>query len=203
MAAVGVVWWLDQRAAHRAAMAAAAAGLRAELAARYAAMEAATSAGADSAEQLRVTLQEHLTVSQQSDEQLTANRQNEQALLADAGQQLQRVASDPAPELPGTLDEDAVAGELETYALIQQRTNQVGERFAMLAAEAERWAAALTQLRATAERYVATVEGQPETHDPSRLRAQWEEERAVLGDYRAAAEAAAQGPGLEPIAQAY
>lgn len=202
-AAVAAAWWLDQRATHRATLAAAAAEIRADLAARYAAMEGATSAGADSAGSLRVTLQEHLTVSDRSDDQLATDRQNQQALLADAGQRLQRLASDPAPELAGALGADAVADDLDTFAVAQQRASQLGERFATLAAEAERWAAALTHLRAAAERYVATVEGQPQTNDPNRLRAQWEEERTVLADYRAAAEAAAQVPGLEPIGQAY
>lgn len=196
-------FWLDQRAERAAAVQAANASVEAEIADRHRELEETTRRAADATASLRLTLEEHLTVSDRSDEQLTADRIQQQQALRDLGAQLDELSDRPAPELPEDADEDALADELDRLGELQGRAGELGGRLTEAAATAESWAAALGELRAQAQRYVETVENQPETHDPDRLRRLWEEEKAVLAEYRTAAESAQQVEGLEPLAQAY
>lgn len=198
-----LAWWLDARAERNAAVAAANDEVRAAIAQRYDEMEVAAANGADAAASLRLTLQEHLTVSDRSDDELAADRTDEQAALRSAGDRLAMLASQPEPELPELADERALADDLDRLEELADRSVQLADRFRTVAVEAGNWADALGELRAQADRYVETVEGQPETHDPEELVQLWEEERAVLADYRRAAEAAEDVEGLRPIAEAY
>lgn len=196
-------FWLDQRAERAAAVDAANASVEAEIADRYRELEETTRRAADTAASLRLTLEEHLTVSDRSDEQLTTDRTDQQQALRDLGGRLQELSDRPAPELPDDADEDALSDELDRLGDLQDRAGELSGRLTEAADASESWAGALTELRAQAQRYVETVENQPETHDPDRLRRLWEEEKAVLAEYRTAAEAAEGVEGLEPIAQAY
>lgn len=196
-------YWLDQRAERVAEIEAANAEVEQEIADRLRELEESTARAADVATSLRMTLEEHLTVSDRTDEQLQADRTTQQQLLRAFGHRLQDLADRPPPDVPEDADEDALADGLQRLSELQDRAGELGGRAVTAADGAEAWAAALTDLRAQAQRYVETVENQPETHDPDRLRRLWEEEKAVLAEYRAAAEAAQQIEGLGPLAQAY
>lgn len=202
-AGTATAFWLDQRAERAAAVRAANASVEAEIADRHRELEETTRRAADATASLRLTLEEHLTVSDRSDEQLTADRIEQQQALRDLGGQLDELSDRPAPELPEDADEDALSDELDRLGELQDRAGELGGRLTEASDAAESWAAALGELRAQAQRYVETVENQPETHDPDRLRRLWEEEKAVLAEYRAAADSARQVEGLEPLAQAY
>lgn len=202
-AGTATAFWMDQRAERRAETAAANREVRSEIAERERAMRDTVGAGADAAASLRLTLEEHLTVSQRTDEELAASRVEAQQALQRAAQQLREIADRPEPEVPPDADEDALAPDLEQLREFDQRATELADRFDTVVDTAGRWSKALEDLRAQAQRYVDTVENQPETHDPDRLRRLWEEEKAVLNEYRAAAEAAAEIEGLAPLAQAY
>lgn len=194
-----VSWRLERAAEIRAANE----SVRTAIATRYEAMGSAATAGGDTAAMLHLTLQEHLTVSERSDEELATDREIQQAALAESGRELQRLAEEPPPEIPDKADRDALEEDLDDLEAVQERARGLGERFVDVAATSQRWSEALAALRTQAERYVETVEGQPDTSNPERLRELWEEERAILEEYRAAAEAVAQQPGLQPLADAY
>lgn len=202
-AGTGTALWIDQRSERQAEVAAANREVRAAIAERQRALRDAAATGSDAAAALRTTLQEHLTVSDRTDEQLALDRAEHQEAMRSAGQRLQEVASRPPPSLPRGADEPALADDLGGLEDLEERAADLGGRLVAAADRAERWAQALADVRAQAQRYVQTVEDQPETHDPDHLRRLWEEERAVLADYRAAAEAAAEVEGLAPLAQAY
>ncbi len=201
--AIGLWQILSWRAQRAAEVREANEQVQAAIATRYDAMHTAATAGGDSAAMLHLTLQEHLTVSERSDEELATDRRIQQASLAEAGRELQRLADEPPPEVPERADEDAVRDDLAELADAQERAGELGERFVGVADGADRWAEALGNLREHADRYVATVEGQPDTSNPDRLRQLWEEERQVLREYREAAEQARERPGLQPLADAY
>lgn len=194
---------LDRRARNRTAVVEATASVRDAINARYAAMGGAATQGADAAGALRITLQEHLTVSQRTDQQLTADRQRAQTTLTATGQQLQNLAAAPPPAVPELANMRQLRPQLERLADMQRRAGELGGRYLALSAASERWATTLGQLRSQAARYVSTVEAQPEIHDPAGLRGLWEKERDVLREYRAAADAAKRIPGLAPLADAY
>lgn len=202
-AGTGTAFWLDQRAERAAAVRAANASVEAEIADRHHALEETTRHAADATASLRLTMEEHLTVSDRSDEELTADRIDQEQALRDVGAQLDELSDRPAPEIPEDADGDALSDELDRLAELQDRAGELAGRLTEAADATESWAAALGELRAQAQRYVETVENQPETHDPDRLRRLWEEEKAVLAEYRDAAESAQQVEGLEPLAQAY
>ncbi|MBW3561584.1 MAG: hypothetical protein KY437_03725 [Actinobacteria bacterium] len=202
-AGTATAFWMDQRAERRAEVAAANREVRSEIADRERALRDTVAAGADAAATLRLTLEEHLTVSQRTDEELAASRVEAQQALQRAAQRLRETADRPAPELPPDADEDALASDLGQLREFAQRASELADRFDAVVDTAGRWAKALEDLRAQAQRYVDTVENQPETHDPDRLRRLWEEEKSVLNEYRAAADAAAEVDGLAPLAQAY
>lgn len=199
----GLAWWLDARAEHAAAVAAATDDVRRDVGERYAAMATATQQSADASASLRLTLQEHLTVSERTDEELTRDREEQERALREAAERLRSHATAPPPDLPDLADEDALAGDLARLGDIGARAEQLADELVAAADASQRWAEALVALRAQADRYVVVVESQPETHDPDRLVDLWQEEREVLADYREAAEAAKQRPGLAPIADAY
>ncbi len=205
VAIAGVVawWWMDQRATQRAEVAAATRDALEEVARRLEVLELQTRAGADAAASLAQTLQDHLTVAERSDEELAVDRENQQATLNDAGSQLRRFAAAPAPSPTPPADPEEVAPAVARLEELRRNATALAERFTSLTAAAERWAAALQNLRAAADRYVQTVDEQPDTSDPGRLREQWEQELEVLRDYRQAAEQAAAVEGLEPLARAY
>lgn len=194
------VQWQQERAAE---IAAANAAVRADIAERYAELAEVTGAGGDAAAELHRTLQEHLTVTERSDEELADDRELHQTTLGDAGHRLQGLAEAEPPGVPEMADRDELAPELEQLADDQRRAGELGERFVTVAGATDAWAGALQGLREQADRYVETVEGQPDTVDPDELAAQWEEELEVLDDYRGAAEAAAEVTGLGAIAEAY
>lgn len=196
-------FWLDQRADRAAAIAAANRAVEQEVADGLRPLEDATARSAEVTASLRMTLEEHLTVSDRTDEQLQADRASQQQALRDVGRELQDLADRPPPDIPEDADEDALADDLQRLSDLQDRAGELGERSVAAADAAEAWAGALSELRSQAQRYVDTVENQPETHDPDRLRRLWEEEKAVLAEYRTAAETAQQFGGLAPLAQAY
>lgn len=195
--------WMDQRAERRAEVAAANREVRSEIAERERDLRGAVATGADAAASLRLTLEEHLTVSQRTDEELTTARVDGQQALQRAAQQITEVVERPAPQIPEDADADALADDLERLEELEQRASDLADRFGQVVDAVNRWSDALAELRAQAQRYVETVENQPETHDPDRLRRLWEEEKAVLAEYRTAAQAAAELEGLAPLAQAY
>ncbi|MBW3576675.1 MAG: hypothetical protein KY462_02850 [Actinobacteria bacterium] len=202
-AAVFALWWLGPGAEHRAEMAAATAEAREDLAVSYDGIATAVAATADTAADLRLTLQQYLTESQRSDEEITTDRLNQQAALDDLGRRLQEHADAPPPDLPDRARRRALAAELERLAAFRSSAGDLGERAVTLATRAEQWAAALLNLRAERDRYIAFVEGHPDTQNPAELRQQWESERPVLADYRSAAEAAIDVDGLDTLADAY
>lgn len=201
--ALGVDWYLDRRAEQRARVLAATNEVRDDIIARYEAIETAARSGSEAAASLRLTLQEHLTISERSDEQLATDRDVQRGALVRAGEELQQQSQAPAPEIPELANEGALRDDLDRLTDVQQRAGDLGGRYVAAAGDAQRWSEALDRLRAQANRYVETVQAQPETHDPAQLKALWEEERAVLEEYRAAAEAAVEVPGLKTIAEAY
>lgn len=194
------VQWREERAAE---VAAANAEVRSAIADRYEALADATTAGGDATAQLHLTLQEHLTVSERTDEELTTDRELQQGAMGEQGRRLQELAEEDLPEIPEMAERRELEPELEQLAEDQERARELGERFIEVAAQADGWADALLTLREQADRYVETVEGQPDTVDPDELQAQWQEELEVLEDYRAAADRAAEIPGLTAIAEAY
>ncbi|MDP9022461.1 MAG: hypothetical protein M3N57_07160 [Actinomycetota bacterium] len=202
-AAIFSVWWFGPAAEHRAEVAAATAEARRDVVASYEGIATAVAATADTAADLRLTLQQYLIESPRSDEELNTDRLNQQAALDDVGRRLQERANAPPPDLPDFARRRALAAELQRLAAFRSSAGDLGERAVALAARAEQWAAALLHLRAERDRYIAFVQDQPDTQDPAELRQQWESERAVLADYRAAAEAANDVAGLETVADAY
>lgn len=202
-AALATKWYLDRRATERAEVQAATDEVRIELRTLYEALAESTQNGADAAASLRVTLQEHLTVSERTDEELATDRDLQQAALTDAAERLRTHASADPPEIPELADAGALEPEVERLREHQETALRLADDFEDGAARAQRWAQALTELRAAADRYVETVEGQPDTHDPERLQRLWREERDILMDYREAAQRAEEVEGLAPLAQAY
>lgn len=203
LVAFGGKWVLDWRSARAAEVAAANAEVKNDIAARLSSIAAAATEGAEAAASLRLTLQEHLTVSERTDEQLATDRDLQAAALADASKQLERYAEAPPPTVPEAADESALDGDLDMLESAQEQAGELAGTFAGLVASSEQWAETLVALRAQAERYVETVDNQPSTHDPNRLLELWGKERAVLKDYREAATRAGKVPGLEPVAEAY
>jgi hypothetical protein len=201
--AVAAWTWMDSRSERRALVDAATVEGREEVAAQYEALEAALTLGHDAAAELQVTLQGHLTVSERSDEELATDRELQQDNLAEAGERLAAAASAPEPELADDADTRALRSDLDGLEDAKAQASDLAERFTTAAEAAGAWGGTLTSLRAQADRYVETVEDQPDTSDPQQLQALWEEELAVLRDYEEAAEEAAQVPGLEPLAGAY
>ncbi|MGH3443435.1 MAG: hypothetical protein ACRDUY_15595 [Nitriliruptorales bacterium] len=203
LVAFGGNWVLDWRAARAAEVAAANAEVRSDIAARLSSIAAAATEGAEAAASLRLTLQEHLTVSDRTDEQLATDRDLQTAALADASKQLARNAEAPAPTVPESADESAINGDLDVLESAQEQAGELADSFAGLVDSSEQWADTLVTLRARAERYVETVDNQPNTHDPGRLLELWGEELDVLKEYREAAAQAGKVPGLEAVAEAY
>jgi hypothetical protein len=200
---VGTVWLLNWRAERAAEIEAANAEVRAEIALLYTQMEETAGEGGDAAAMLHLTLQEHLTVTDRTDEELAEDRELQQQTLVATGQRLQRLASEPRPQIPEHADASAIRPELEQLEQMQARADDLGQRFVAVASAAETWTESLVNLREHADRYVETVEGQPDTSDPNRLRELWEEERDVLVEYEEAARLAAEVPGLSSLAEAY
>lgn len=202
---LGLVTWLvlDWRAERAAEIEAANAEVRGEISDRYGELASAARTGADAASDLQSNLQEHLTVSERADEEIEEEREALEEDLQAAGDALQEIATEPLPEIPEMADEDAVTEDLEELREAQERATELGDQLTQAAIGVDSWSHALTALREQADRYVETVEGQPDTSDPDRLRAQWEDELEVLREYREAAEDTAEIPGLEPLAEAY
>lgn len=201
---LGGKWLHDRRATHRAAVAAANGEVLQRVDERYESLGGAARAGLEAATQLGGTLQEHLIVSERSDAELTADRQLQAAALAAAGKRLRSVSTTPPPELPPLADERSLRPDLERFRDIQRRARTLGDQLVELAAASERWGAALTNLRAEAQRYVDVANADGNTHgDPAALRSQWERERAVLEAYRAAVLVAKEVPGLEAYGDAF
>ena len=194
---------LDRRAARAAAVASATDEARVIIARQVRAFGAPAFAGAEAAGELRMTLQEHLTVSARSDEQLADDCRRLQGALAYASRDLRELAAAPVPDLPADADRDALSDALTQLEQVDQRGAQLSQTYLAAAHASERWAAALLTMREHHQRYVDTVSAQPESHDPQELLALWEAERVVLDGYRDAVEAAAQVPGLELLAAAY
>lgn len=202
-AALGGKWVMDSRAEQAAAVEAANTQVRSDIAARLSSLAAASFEGAEAAASLRLTLQEHLTVSERTDEQLELDRDLQGAALTEASEELSRNADAPPPTLPDLADASALRADLDALASAQEQAGELAETFTGLVASSERWAESLVTLRTQAERYVQTVDNQPNTHDPGRLLELWGEELAVLNEYREAATKAEKVPGLEPVAEAY
>jgi hypothetical protein len=202
---LGVSTWLvlDWRAQRAEEIAAANAEVRAGIAEMYGAMEEAATAASTAATELHLILQEHLTVTERTDEELAADRQAEQAELISVGQRLQELAEAPHPELPEMAERRALRDDLDALSDMQRDAEELGQILVAAAGASDMWASALQNLRAQADRYVETVEGQPDTSDPARLRELWAEEQEVLQDYREAAQLAADVPGLVELAEAY
>lgn len=205
VALLGLSTWfvLDRRAERAAEVEAANTQVRAEISERYGELATAARAGADISSDLQVNLQEHLTVSERSDEEIAEERESLEDDLGDAAEALQELATAPLPDIPEMADESAISGDLEELAAAQGQAGELGSQLAQAATGVDAWSNALTALREQADRYVETVEGQPETSDPDRLQEQWRDELELLREYREAAEAAAEIPGLEPLAEAY
>ncbi|MDP8927337.1 MAG: hypothetical protein M3O70_01855 [Actinomycetota bacterium] len=204
--AIGGKRLYDRRVTHRAALTAANAEVLRQVDERYAAIDAAARASVASAARLGVTLQEHLVVSQpeRTDAQLTADRHVQQAALAWSGRQLLDAGSAPPPELPPLADEPVLHPHLRRLAELQRGARQQARQVLTLAVASERWGAAVTNLRAEAQRYVDVANADRNARgDPAALLRQWERERAVLEQYRAAALDGKEVSGLAAYADAF
>ncbi len=204
--AIGGKWLYDRRVTHRAVLTAANAEVLRQVDERYAAIDDAAGACLASASRLGVTLQEHLVISQpeRTDAQLTVDRHVEQAALASSGRQLLDAGSAPPPELPPLADEPVLDPHLKRLAELQRVARQQARQVLTLAAASELWGAAITNLRVEAHRYVNVANADRNARgDPAALLRQWERERAVLEQYRAAALAAKEVSGLAAYADAF
>ncbi|MDQ3932432.1 MAG: hypothetical protein M3252_06315 [Actinomycetota bacterium] len=196
----------DRRVSHRAALTATNAEVLQQVDERYAALDEVAGACLAAAVRLAVTLQEHLVMSQpeRTDAQLTADRQAQQSTLEAAGKQFLDVGSAPPPELPPLADEPELRPYLERLAELQRVARDQARQLLTFAAASERWGAAVTNLRAEAQRYVDVANADRGAGgDPLALLRQWERERAVLERYRAAALAAKEVSGLSAYADAF
>jgi hypothetical protein len=201
---IGATWWIiDWRAQRAAEIEAANTQVRSEIADQYAELASAARLGADSTGELLANLQEHLTVTERDDEIIAEEREELKTTVRESGAALQRLSTRELPEIPERADEDAITEDLEGLVEAQDRAGTLGMELTTAALRVDFWAETLATLRAQSDRYVETVEGQPDTSDPDQLQEQWEEELEVLGDYRDAAEATAEVPGLGPLAEAY
>ncbi|MFN2557257.1 MAG: hypothetical protein ABR592_10405 [Nitriliruptorales bacterium] len=202
----GGKWLSDRRAARRAAVAAANQEALQSLDERYEAMGEAAKACHEAANQLGVTMQAHLVVSepQRTDAQLTADRQLQQTALATASHELLRAAGGSPPELLPFADEPVLRTHLERLAEIQRIARDHARQLMTLAASSEQWGTAIGNLRAEAQRYVDVANADRSTRgDPAALTTQWQRERAVLDRYRAAAVAAKDVQGLSEYSDAF
>jgi hypothetical protein len=92
---------------------------------------------------------------------------------------------------------------LEQLATLQAQAGTLADDVDAAVAGTRAWARPLERLRAAADRYVATVEDQPQTDDPDQLIDVWQAERAPLRRYRQAARQVAQVPSLEAYGRAH
>lgn len=206
-AVVVVMAALQQRANDEAEQAAARARARAafatELVDQAEAYEPAATSIAGDAAALRSTLEELLSTTEASDEEL-ARRVEEDAemLVADAAAITELTERD-LPTPPDLLDEGRVEIVLRELEQLRAEAGALQEEVPAAVADARDWAAAVTAVNDTLAAHVEQVEAEAATSDPDELAAQWEAERGPLEDLADAADAAGGIDGLATWAAAH
>lgn len=152
---------------------------------------------------LRELLQEQLAVSGRTGEELAAERDDELTALTRAAAQVTAASAAPVPAAAPELDPDAPTSLNRHLAQLRIDAQDLAEELEATAAAVLRWTTALAELRRAALAYAEAAGAQPDTTDPTALAASWRSERPALEVYGAAADAAADVPGLAPIAAAH
>lgn len=152
---------------------------------------------------LRSTLEELLSETDTSDEELAQRVEDEAEMLLEDAEAITRLTSRDVPERPELVDEGRVDVVLRELEQLRAEAGALQEEVPAAVTAARAWAQAVTAVNAALAAHVEQVEAEEVTSDPDELAAQWEAERGPLEDLAVSAGAAADVEGLGPWASAH
>lgn len=170
---------------------------------RAEAYEPPAAAARRDAGELRATLEQLLTETTSTDDELSQQADGLAGRLQQAATRIEELTELDLPEPPELVAADPALAVLQELEVLRTEASALSEEIPQALTDVELWTEMVVDVNRALADHVAQVESEEPTSDPSELAEQWRDERPALRRLATAATAAREVPGLEDWAAAH